>query len=92
MSLLDWPADWSLEAEIRAILVKEHATDLSLAACKAWARQFIQDLLPHWEPGTPMDWEEAAYVGAMFERYLHKKTHHRVPQYIHRGKRRRHLR
>lgn len=67
-SLFHWRRD--IEVDIRIIMRSEGLTDLSLAACKTWARQFIQQQVPWWKPGTPLRWAEEQAVGAAFEGLL----------------------
>lgn len=67
MSLQDWqPRDWSIEAEVRSILTAQNRTTLDTVACRRWAREFIQALIPGWQCGAVLTPEQARLVGKAF--------------------------
>lgn len=71
MSIADFhPRGWSIEEEVRIILCARHASDLSETACRQFAREFVQTILPRWVPGAPLTWQEAQMVGEEFNRAL----------------------
>jgi hypothetical protein len=66
--LTAWRRSFDLEAEIRKILVRSGAEDVSTLACQRWATEFIQDLIPAWRPGQPLGPLQRIWVGQAFER------------------------
>lgn len=81
MSALDdrRPTHWFIEDEIRILLRAKRKKDYSRAACKEFAREFVQALLPSWQPGQEMTVHQAQSVGAQFDRAL-LRTGRKVPR------------
>lgn len=64
------PKDWFVEDEIRIMLKEQRKKDKSTAACKAWAREFVQSIVDGWKPGQPLTLKQAQTIGAEFDRQL----------------------
>lgn len=64
-ALYYWRRD--IEADVRIVMRAEGLTELSIEARKRWAREFIQQSVPWWSPGTALHWAEQQMVGAAFE-------------------------
>lgn len=57
---------WDVHRRIAAILRKSGASDTSQAACRKWAREFIQRYVHDWVPGKPLTAEQAWKLGELF--------------------------
>jgi hypothetical protein len=64
---------WSgrfVESDIRVVLRAQQVKDVSLPACKAWARWYVAQVVPGWEPGRPLVQMEYERIGMCFARAL----------------------
>lgn len=59
-----WHRD--VETDVRIVMRAEGLTDTAAAACKQWARRFIQQRVPWWSPGNELRWTERQMIGAAF--------------------------
>lgn len=60
--------EWDIPRRIEALLRREGAADVSKAACRAWAREFIRARFPQWSPECPLTAEEYRALGVAFMR------------------------
>lgn len=60
-NLFHWTAR-EIEHEVRKII----GSGASTAECKAWAYAFVKEILPWWEPGAELSWDDAEKVGQRF--------------------------
>ncbi len=81
-ALFHWKRN--IEEDVRIVMRAEGLIDVSIPACKAWVRKFIQDQVPWWVGGQQLRGHEEAMVGAAFEARLNAAKGRKR---IHRGRR-----
>lgn len=64
------PRGWSIEKEVRALLKERGRADVTTQACKCWAKEFIQALVPGWYPGALLTVAQSQLVGRAFTKLL----------------------
>jgi hypothetical protein len=68
VSLHAWRRD--IEAELGIVMRHARCADLSPNARKAWAREYIRQLFPHWVPGNRLTADEYIRLGIAFNARL----------------------
>ena len=69
MTLLDWKSrPRTIMEEIQTILRANGSSNLSAAACREWAKLFVQHYKKDWLPGNALSFDHARLIGSAFER------------------------